>query len=164
MGLESKVVEEVQKESELQIDREKTCPLLLRVFCNTTGRHNRPNDYVRQVPSNELQIHTWLDATLKEITRLITDVYPNTKTKGTTFNFSVVWPNQRGPGFRMKEIGSTTIGTKGPDDNATLQSKKFVIGDYLDVSVDIARSHGRDTHDRRDRAYSSSYDRRARPY
>ncbi|CAF0707682.1 unnamed protein product [Brachionus calyciflorus] len=166
MGLESKVVEEVPKENESNVDREKTCPLLLRVFCNTTGRHNKPNDYNRSTPSNELQIYTWLDATLKEITRLITEVYPNTKTKGTTFNFAVIWPNPRVPGFRMKEIGTTTIGTKGPDDNATLQSRKFVIGDYLDVAVDIARGppSSRDAHDRRDNRNTSSYDRRARPY
>lgn len=148
---------------------------MLRVFCNTTGRHNRTVDYNRNVPTNELQIYTWLDATLKELTRLITEVYPNTKTKGTEFNFSVVWPNPRSAGFRMKEIGRTTIGTKGPDDNATLQSKKFVIGDYLDVAVSIARGGGgggggggagstqqssRDTRDdRRDRR-PSPYDRR----
>lgn len=139
---------------------------MLRVFCNTSGRHYRPSDYNRTVPPNELQIYTWLDATLKEITRLITEVYPQTKAKGSTFSFAVVWPNPRAPGFRMKDIGTTTIGTKGPDDNSTLQSKKFFIGDYLDVAVDIARSQtsGRDTHDRRDRGNSSSYDRRARPY
>lgn len=104
------------------------------------------------------------------MTRLITDVYPNTKTKGTTFSFAVVWPNPRQPGFRMKDIGTTTIGTKGPDDNATLQSKKFVIGDFLDVAVTIARnmppSDRRD--DRRggpDRERDRDRDgRRVRPY
>lgn len=128
----------------------KTCPLLLRVFCNLSGRHNNRNDFSRGMPSNELQIYTWLDATLKELTRLITEVYPNTKTKGTSFNFMVVWPNPRTPGFGMKEIGTTTIGSKGPDDNSTLQSKKFVIGDYLDVAISMARSpvpYGRDSRD-----------------
>lgn len=37
----------------------QTCPLLLRVFCNT-GRHNMLSDYHGgQVPGNELQIYTW---------------------------------------------------------------------------------------------------------
>jgi len=106
------------------------------------------------MPGNELQIYTWLDATLKELTRLITEVYPTTKTKGTSFNFMVVWPNPRSPGFGMKEIGTTTIGSKGPDDNSTLQSKKFVIGDYLDVAINVARSqttyNSRDNRDNRD--------------
>ena len=117
----------------------KTCPLLLRVFCNTSGRHNQRHEYNRGVPGNELQIYTWLDATLKELTRLITEVYPNTKVKGSIFNFAVCWPNPRQPGFIMKDIGFTTIGTKGPDDNATLKQKQFVIGDYLDVAVQIGR-------------------------
>jgi histone deacetylase complex subunit SAP18 len=92
------------------------------------------------VPSNELQIYTWLDANLKELTRLITEVYPNTKTKGTKFSFAVIYPSPRTPVFNLKEIGQTTIGTKGPDDNVTLQSKRFVIGDYLDVAIDVARA------------------------
>jgi len=37
----------------------QTCPLLLRVFCNT-GRHHNILDYSRgNVPANELQIYTW---------------------------------------------------------------------------------------------------------
>ena len=125
------------------------------------------------MPGNELQIYTWLDATLRELTRLITDVYPNTKSKGTTFSFAVVWPNPRQPGFIMKDIGITTIGTKGPDDNATLLSKKFVIGDYLDVSINAPRNPPpssrdvRDTRDMRgpDRDRDRERDRdRRRPY
>ena len=124
------------------------------------------------MPGNELQIYTWLDATLKELTRLITEVYPTTKTKGTTFNFMVVWPNARTPGFGMKEIGTTTIGSKGIDDNSTLQSKKFVIGDYLDVAINVARSQGaysgRDSRDNRDskdtRNRDSNDNRRNRSY
>jgi histone deacetylase complex subunit SAP18 len=172
MGLESKIVEDVQRENEFVVDREKTCPLLLRVFVSTSGHHNSRAEYSRGTPSNELQIYTWQDATLKELTKLITEVYPNTKTKGTQFEFAVVWPNPRTPGFNMKEIGSTTIGTKGPDDNSTLQSKKFVIGDYLDVSVSMARGAGHSASSRggdsrgaprdvrgseRDRGHRSSY-------
>ena len=102
---------------------------------------------------------------MKEITRLITEVYTNTKTKGTTLNFSVTWPNPRSSGFGMKDIGTTTIGTKGPDDNATLLAKKFVIGDYLDVAITIARSnqssYGREGRDNKD---SRGSDNRRRPY
>lgn len=172
MGLESKVVEDVQKENIPLVDREKTCPLLLRVFCNLSGRHNSRSDFSRSMPGNELQIYTWLDATLKELTRLITEVYPNTKTKGTSFNFSLVWPNPRSPGFGMREIGATTIGSKGPDDNSTLQSKKFVIGDYLDVAISVPRSSApydrdrdRDRDSRRDtKDVRGSNDRRDRRY
>jgi histone deacetylase complex subunit SAP18 len=131
------------------------------------------------LPANELQIYTWLDATLKELTRLITEVYPHTKAKGTQFSFAVVWPDPRSSGFRMKNIGVTTIGAKGSDDNATLESKKFHIGDYLDVSVLVGRSHplgrDRDRGDQRDNrreigggggggGRDQRDDRRMRPY
>lgn len=138
MGLESKVVDNIEP----AIDREKTCPLLLRVFCNLSGRHNSKADYLRSVPGNELQIYTWLDASLGELTKLITEVYPETKIKGTTFSFSVTYPIPHSRSYGMKEIGTKTIGNKGADDATTLKSKQFVIGDYLDVSINIARGGG----------------------
>lgn len=37
------------------IDREKTCPLLLRVFCGAGGRHNSISEFSHgNVPSNEV--------------------------------------------------------------------------------------------------------------
>jgi histone deacetylase complex subunit SAP18 len=114
--------------------------LLLRVFCNYNGHHNSRSDYNRgNVPANELQIYTWLDATLRELTNLITEVNPEAKKKGTYFSFAVCYPNPGAPGFRQREIGSTTAGKKGPDDNASLAAKRFVIGDYLDVAITYGR-------------------------
>lgn len=61
----------------------QTCPLLLRVFVSTAGRHHSVGEYFRgKTPSNELQIYTWLDATLKELTSLVRDVNPDTRKKG----------------------------------------------------------------------------------
>lgn len=154
MGLESKVVDS----AEPVIDREKTCPLLLRVFCNLNGRHNTKSEYIRGAPDNELQIYTWLDASLKELTRLITEVYPEAKVKGTTFSFGVAWPNPHARTYGFKEIGKTTMGTKGNDDAATLKSKKFVIGDFLDVAINIPR--GRDSRDGAKVARTNSDNRR----
>ena len=81
--------------------------------------------------------------------RLITEVYPEAKVKGTTFSFNVAWPNTHSRSYGMKDIGQTTIGTKGPDDTATLKSKNFVIGDYLDVAINVAR--GRDNREKNNR-------------
>merc|ERR1719481_1465145 len=70
------------------VDREKTCPLLLRVFCNQ-ARHNNMSEYMRgSTPQNELQIYTWMDATLKELTGLIKEVNPESRRKGTYFDFA----------------------------------------------------------------------------
>lgn len=126
-GVESMIVEEKQAPTK-QIDREKvhdpklagalfcrfirnyflfvfqTCPLLLRVFCST-GRHHSPSEFMHgNVPSNELQIYTWQDATLRELTALVRDVNPETRRKGTYFDFALVSPDQFNTGYRMREF------------------------------------------------------------
>lgn len=115
-----------------------------------------------------------MDATLRELTQLITEVYPNTKIKGTEFQFSTVYPFKGQ--FRMRDIGTTTIGRKGPDDNSTLKSKKFVIGDYIDVAINVHRESGRGggggsggggggpDRDHRDRDRDRGRDSRRSPY
>ncbi|TFK09961.1 heat shock protein HSP 90-beta [Platysternon megacephalum] len=114
----------------------QTCPLLLRVFTTNNGRHHRMDEFSRgNVPSSELQIYTWMDATLKELTSLVKEVYPEARKKGTHFNFAIVFTELKRPGYRVKEIGSTMSGRKGTDDSMTLQSQKFQIGDYLDIAI-----------------------------
>ncbi|XP_064906000.1 histone deacetylase complex subunit SAP18 isoform X3 [Columba livia] len=102
MAVESRVTqEEIKKEPEKPIDREKTCPLLLRVFTTNNGRHHRMDEFSRgNVPSSELQIYTWMDATLKELTSLVKEVYPEARKKGTHFNFAIVFTDLKRPGYR----------------------------------------------------------------
>lgn len=113
----------------------QTCPLLLRVFCST-GRHHGLSEFSHgSTPSNELQIYTWQDATLRELTTLVRDVNPETRRKGTYFDFALVYPDSHSPGYRMREIGVTCSGQKGADDTKTLAQSKFTIGDYLDINI-----------------------------
>jgi len=140
--LESVIAEHAEK----TIDREKTCPLLLRVFCST-GHHNSLNEYTNgAVPANELQIYTWLDATLKEISGLVKEVNPDSRRAGTVFDFSLIYPdfgrsgylNMRGSQFgqmRARSIGTTISGQKTGDDNKNLRTLNFTIGDYLDIAI-----------------------------
>nr|CAG4645925.1 EOG090X0HU3 [Lynceus sp. MCZ IZ 141354] len=128
-------VEERKHEPQKPIDREKTCPLLLRVFYST-GRHHNVSDFARgSVPSNELQIYTWMDATLLELTSLIREVNPDSRRRGTTFEFSVVFPDFRSTSYRINHWGTTTSGEKGPDDSKSLQQLRFSIGDYVSVAI-----------------------------
>lgn len=97
-----------------------------------------------RVKCHEIMIWTALfyhrkDATLKELMTLIKEVNPDARKKGTTFDFATVFPNPRQPGFLLKELGSTTAGKKSPSDSITLESKKFQIGDYIDVAVQYPR-------------------------
>lgn len=128
------------------IDRETKCPLLLRVFC-ATSRHNGLSDYNKgKVPTNELQIYTWKDASLKELTSLVREVNPESRRKGTFFDFALVYPSPASRGsyqrsvnqfmdYQTKDIGTTVSGRKGVDDSKSLAQCGFVIGDYLDISI-----------------------------
>ncbi|CAK8672369.1 histone deacetylase complex subunit SAP18-like [Clavelina lepadiformis] len=125
------------------VDREKTCPLLLRVFVSDDGRHHRPDDFSKtSVPSNELQIYTWMDASLKELTSLVKEVRPDARKKGTVFKFAVVFQDRTGR-FRMREVGQTVGGSKGPNDTVTLASHHFEIGDFMDIAIQLPRDSRR---------------------
>ena len=84
------------------------------------------------------------DATLKELMSLVKEVNPDARRKGTVFDFAIVFPDARRGGFIMKEIGSTAAGRKGSDDTITLESKKFQIGDFIDVAIQPPRMGRRD--------------------
>lgn len=122
-------------DSSTAVDREKICPLLLKVFVSTKRPH-KISEYSRgNTPPNELQIYTWMDASLEELSGLVKEVNAEARKKGTQFVFRLVYPDPRAPNFRFREIGSVTSGTKGPDDAKTLSSVRFQIGDYLDIHV-----------------------------
>lgn len=82
-----------------------------------------------------LQIYTWQDATLRELTALVRDVNPETRRKGTYFDFALVSPEPFGPGYRMREIGVTCSGQRNADDGLSLAQAKFTIGDYMDINI-----------------------------
>ncbi|CAH1800019.1 unnamed protein product [Owenia fusiformis] len=129
------VVDQEKVAQEKAIDREKACPLLLRVFCNM-GRHNMIGEYGRgNTPSNELQIYTWMDASLKELTSLVKEVNHDAQMKGTFFDFALVYPESIRGLYRMRDIGTTCAGKRGADDNTTLAKCNFQIGDYVDISI-----------------------------
>jgi len=60
---------------------------------------------------------------------------PDVRRRGTQFDFAVVFAEGRTPNYRMRDIGSVTAGRMGPDDTATLASKKFQIGDLIDIAI-----------------------------
>ncbi|KAJ6222729.1 hypothetical protein RDWZM_001274 [Blomia tropicalis] len=126
------------------VDREKKCPLLLRVFINVNSRHYHLNEYNRgNVPSKEVQIYTWMDATLKELTSLVKEVNQDCRKPGTRFDFALVFPDMRTANYRMREIGFTINGRKESDDLKTLAQSRFQIGDYLDVAINFPSMMGK---------------------
>ena len=101
------------------------------------SEYNRGN-----VPSKEVQIYTWMDATLKELTALVKEVNPDSRKPGTRFDFALVYPDLRAPVYRIREIGSTVNGRKEPIDLKTLAQSRFQIGDFLDVAIHLGGGSG----------------------
>lgn len=124
--------------------------MLLRIFVSN-GRHNLSSEYNNgATPSNELQIYTWLDCTLRELSTLIKDVNVESRKRGGEFRFAVglfnkflanlhfsilVTPHPRSSRFIINDVGVITNGERGNDDTKSLQSCNFAIGDYIDVSA-----------------------------
>lgn len=84
--------------------------------------------------ATELQIYTWLDATLSELMALIRQL-PSFQAKGTQFSFKVVFPEAVSPKYRMRHVGITIGGKRGPDDEKTLKQCRLQIGDFIDVGI-----------------------------
>nr|CAG4651461.1 EOG090X0HU3 [Simocephalus serrulatus]SVE94601.1 EOG090X0HU3 [Simocephalus serrulatus] len=144
---------EENRDNEKSVDREKTCPLLLRVFC-AMGRHHSLSDYARgSVPASELQIYTWTDATLLELTGLVREVNYEARRRGTRFSFAQIYPDPRNACYSRRDMGSTISGERGPDDLKTLKQCRFTIGDYIDIAITPPNRNMNNQSNRRFRPY-----------
>jgi histone deacetylase complex subunit SAP18 len=116
----------------------QTCPLLLRVFTKIGGHHTDEDFAVRgKEPKDEVQIYTWKDATLRELTDLVKEVAPEARRRDAMLSFAFVYPDKHGR-FVVKEVGRTTSYPNGrrPDNGSkALAELSFQIGDYLDVAI-----------------------------
>ncbi|KDP25534.1 hypothetical protein JCGZ_20690 [Jatropha curcas] len=117
------------------IDREKTCPLLLRVFTKI-GSHHKMEDFAvgGKEPKDEVQIYTWKDATLHELTDLVKEVVPEARRQSARLSFAFVYPDIHGR-FMLRVVGVTHSNARRPYDAKALGELSFQIGDYLDVAI-----------------------------
>mmetsp|Transcript_6379 Transcript_6379/g.14166 ORF Transcript_6379/g.14166 Transcript_6379/m.14166 type:complete len:192 (-) Transcript_6379:895-1470(-) len=118
------------------VDREKSCPLLIRVFVKPGGHHRLDAFAVRgKEPSEaEIQIYTWMDASLRELSDLIKEVQPRARGRMTRLSFAFVYPDRRGRNV-MRQVGLVHSTRLGDDDHKTLKSLSFQTGDFLDVAI-----------------------------
>nr|KAJ0198152.1 hypothetical protein LSAT_V11C700365650 [Lactuca sativa] len=102
------------------------------------GHHNQTDFAVRgKEPKDEVQIYTWMDATLRELTDLVKEVAPEARRRDAMLSFAFVYPTKTGH-FTIKEVGKTLSypNARRPDDGSkALGSLSFEIGDYLDVAI-----------------------------
>ncbi|OIT40061.1 histone deacetylase complex subunit sap18, partial [Nicotiana attenuata] len=69
------------------------------------GGHHSDNDFaVRgKEPKDEVQIYTWMDAALRELTDLVKEVAPEARRRDASLSFAFVYPDKRGR-FVVREV------------------------------------------------------------
>eukprot|EP01041_Mallomonas_annulata_P004162 gene4162-8277_t len=115
------------------VDREKTCPFLMRCFWKSNSGFSAQDYNSPILPPNELQLYTWSDASLREIATQIKEAIPIDLQPTAYIAFSLVYPDKNGY-LKIKPIGRVQSSRPGPQDNMFLSEFKFEIGDYLDVA------------------------------
>ncbi|KAH0471037.1 hypothetical protein IEQ34_000760 [Dendrobium chrysotoxum] len=109
----------------------------LRVTCLVGGHHPKEDFAVRgKEPKDEVQIYTWKDATLRELTDLVKEVAPAARKRDAKLSFAFVYPDKNGR-FVVRPVGMTYSFGNGRriDDAKTLDELSFQIGDYLSVAI-----------------------------
>ncbi|KNZ59803.1 uncharacterized protein VP01_1660g15 [Puccinia sorghi] len=139
------------------VDREKTCPFLLRVFVKPGAHHDLERDY--QIPdrlptSDESQIYAWKDTTLRDICLQLLDSNPSIKSNlPLKFSIRLVYldtprdlsaSSHNAPLARYKSQDIGTIFCRDlarPASAAPMSSLKsledvrFCVGDFVDVAL-----------------------------
>lgn len=137
-----------------RIDRKKTCPFMVKMYCRINGHHRLEEFSPPRFPvEDEMIVYTWRDATLKELSTLVREVLGENDLpggiKGTDpalkFSFNLLYPDPRRAGahFKTKALGWTFEGGE-PEARAhqledssdkTLESLRFQPGDFIDVAI-----------------------------
>ncbi|PLW17052.1 hypothetical protein PCANC_11872 [Puccinia coronata f. sp. avenae] len=139
------------------VDREKTCPFLLRVFVKPGSHHDLERHY--QVPdrlpvSDECQLYAWKDTTLREICLQLLDSNPSIKSNlPLKFSIRLVYldaPRDLGNSshnaplarYKSQDVGTIFCrdlarpASAAPTSSLkSLQDVRFCVGDLVDVAL-----------------------------
>ncbi|VDP87950.1 unnamed protein product [Echinostoma caproni] len=66
---------------------------------------------------------------------MVKQVNPESRRRGTIFDFALVSPDVRSPSYRMRELGAVCSGFPSDTDRIMLKDCQFVIGDMIDVAI-----------------------------
>eukprot|EP01016_Furgasonia_blochmanni_P040398 TRINITY_DN5154_c0_g1_i6.p1 TRINITY_DN5154_c0_g1~~TRINITY_DN5154_c0_g1_i6.p1 ORF type:complete len:130 (-),score=25.67 TRINITY_DN5154_c0_g1_i6:38-427(-) len=89
------------------IDREKTCPFLLRLFWKENDAHSL-EDFIekgKEPVQDEVQVYTWKDATLRELVDLVKSSIPCAMRKEAKFKFTHIYQDLSGK-LKKKELAT----------------------------------------------------------
>ncbi|OZJ03363.1 hypothetical protein BZG36_02981 [Bifiguratus adelaidae] len=125
-----------EKSGPLKVDREKTCPFLLRIFWKEGGHHRLDEFEANRTPTtDELQIYTWRDATLSELSSLIQQIVPTASRPNARLSFRLIFYDNNRNRHIYKDLGMVMNSKTTAESSKTLEDARFVTGDYIDVNV-----------------------------
>ncbi|KAK8943710.1 Histone deacetylase complex subunit SAP18 [Platanthera guangdongensis] len=93
------------------------------------GHHPKEEFAIRgKEPKEEVQIYTWKDATLRELTDLVKEVAPAARKRDAKLSFAFVYPDKNGR-FVVRPVGMTYSYGNGRriDDSKTLDELSFQV-------------------------------------
>jgi len=122
------------------VNRANVSPTLIRIFLKNNESHKEEEFSGKNTPEREINLHLWVDATLREITDLLKETQPVAREWGSRLNYSLVYPDKRGKNV-LKEIGSVDAHRFGRDDNRTLDELHYQMGDFLAISLQSPKLH-----------------------
>lgn len=131
----------------LEVDRQKTCPFMVKMYCRINGHHRLDEFAPPRFPvDDEVIVYTWRDATLLELSQLVRGVMSGPVATDPTlkFSFQLLYPNPHRSGqFISKPLGWAFESIPGDQQSSqiinsserTLESFRFVPGDMIDVAI-----------------------------
>lgn len=139
------------------VDRKKTCPFMIKMYCRINGHHRLEEFSPPRFPiDDEMIVYTWKDASLRELSLLVREVLGDSELPGGSnrsdpnlkFSFNLVYPDSKRTGshFLSRPMGWAFEGGESEAPRAhqhqlidasarTLDSLRFIPGDFIDVAV-----------------------------
>ena len=88
----------------------------------------------------QVQIYTWPDATLRELTDLVKEVQPAARRTTARLEFALIYPDKKGRNV-IRVIGGTHSNRPGPDDIKTLKQLNFQVSPRSVAAPAALKSH-----------------------
>jgi histone deacetylase complex subunit SAP18 len=130
----------------IKIDRTRTTPFLLNLYYRQGGFHRLDDFRSHSQPREHIQIYTWRDCTLHELSILLSDALPSICPPRSRCGFRLIYADTRygNTRYTSKDLGAVVPSGDPTLDNVakkTLNEVSFVVGDWIDVAV-YPEGHG----------------------
>lgn len=122
----------------MRVDRTTTTPFLIRIFSNHGGFH-RLDEFDHDIqPRDEINLYSWKDATLGELTTLLAKELVGDSKRGLSsfrFSYRLIFGDANRGRYLTKDLGTVSLHDKSADSGKTLDDARFIIGDWIAIAV-----------------------------